>query len=187
MDGDRELVERLQAGDHEAFERLYRRHKDRLYRHALVQTGGRSGVAEEVVQDVFLSLYEGRMSPQHNVAGYLLVTTRNRALNACSRREDRDGELDEEAVAALVAPSVERPDAVAGRREEARRLARALLELRPEEREVVLLRAFEELPWREVAALTGAPLPTASSRYRAALNRLKEVLQPSGTRSLSHA
>src|SRR5690606_1429871 len=50
---DRELVERLQGGDHAAFERLWRRHREWLYRQALVQARGRAAVAEEVVQDVF--------------------------------------------------------------------------------------------------------------------------------------
>jgi len=182
---DSELVDRLRRGDHEAFERLYRRHRERLYRHAFVQTGGRAAVAEEVVHDVFLGLFSGRAAPADHVGGYLLTSVRNRALNACQRREARGDQVSLEGVRELVAgspaTSPEPPEA-ARRREEATLLAEALLALRPEQREVVLLRSFEELPWREVARLTGVSIPTASTRYRAALERLR-----TSCRSLSHA
>lgn len=178
--GDGDLVERLRGGDHEAFEALYRRHKDRLYRHALVQSGGRRSIAEEVVQDVFLSLFEGRISPDRNVGGYLLAAARNRALNAITRRESHTV-LDGEGAALLVAKCAD-PEGELHRVDEARVLAEALLELSPEQREVVLLRTFEGLAWKQVAELMATSVPTASSRYRAALERLRTTC-----RSLSHA
>jgi RNA polymerase sigma-70 factor (ECF subfamily) len=180
---DRELVDRLRAGETDALSNLYARHKDRLYRHALVHTGGRRAVAEEVVQDVFLSLMDGRAAPTTNVAGYLLVSARRRALNRCQRREDRSRALDVETAAALVAPTgTGDPLEAADRRERATLLAGALLELEPEHREVVLLRTFEGLSWKDVAALLDIPLPTASSRYRRALTHLRSLCG-----SLSHA
>jgi RNA polymerase sigma factor (sigma-70 family) len=178
--GDRDLVERLGRGDHGAFEALYRRHKDRLYRHALVQSGGRASIAEEVVQDVFLSLFEGKVSPDRNVGGYLLASVRNRALNAVARRESHAG-LGPEGAALLVAQGGA-PEGELRRKDEARVLADALLGLSPEQREVVLLRTFEGLSWKDVADLTATSVPTASSRYRAALERLRTTC-----RSLSHA
>ncbi|MGE0712877.1 MAG: RNA polymerase sigma factor [Planctomycetota bacterium] len=180
---DRELAERARRGEAAALALLYRRHKDRLYRHALLHARGRAAVAEEVVQDVFLSLIDGRAAPSENVAGYLLVATRRTTLNRCQRREDRGEPLDPEAAAALVAPRGDGdPLLAADRRERASLLATALLELSPEQREVVLLRTFEGLSWKEVAELLGVPLPTASTRYRAALSRLRDLC-----RSLSHA
>lgn len=180
---DTELVLRLRAGDHGAFEALWLRHRQRLYRHALVQAGGLEAVAEEVVQDVFLSLFDGRADPRENVAGYLLATARHRALNAVARREARGDRASLEDLAGQLVgqdPATD-PEAVARRREEAELLAAALLELDPDQREVVLLRS-EGLAWREIAALTQVPLPTASTRYRAALTRLRDTC-----RSLSHA
>ena len=61
-------------------------------------------------------------------------------------------------------------------------VAGALLDLGPEQREVILLRTFEGLAWREVAELVGSPVPTVSARYRAALARLRTTC-----RSLLHA
>jgi len=178
---DHELVVRLRGGDAGAFEALYRRHRARLYRHALLQTGGRPAIAEEVVQDVFLALFEGKAKPERSVAGYLLTAVRRRAINACSRRESRADQVPFEAVGALLARA-DAPDEAARSREEAALLGEALLSLTPEQREVVLLRTFEGLAWREVAELAGVALPTAFSRYRAALNALRKRCG-----SLSHA
>lgn len=180
---DRELVRRLRAGDHGAFEALWERHRGRLHRHALLQSGGREAVAEEVVQDVFLSLFDGQAAPRENVAGYLLAAVRHRALNAVVRREARGDRASLEDLAELLVgqdPGTD-PVAVAHAREERELLAAALLELTPEQREVVLLRS-EGLAWKEVAELTQVPLPTASTRYRAALVKLRDAC-----RSLSHA
>ncbi len=177
---DRDLLASLRNGDEGAFEALYRRHKDRLYRHALVQTGGRTAVAEEIVQDVFLSLFAGKIEPTRSVAGYLLATTRNRALNAVQRRESKADHLGD--LAPLLTCGGESPDGAANRNEEAKLIAQALLGLSPEQREVVLLRTFEGLSWKDVATLVGAPVPTVSTRYRTALQKLRTTC-----RSLSHA
>jgi RNA polymerase sigma-70 factor (ECF subfamily) len=177
---DRDLLASLRDGDEGAFEVLYRRHKDRLYRHALVQTGGRTAIAEEIVQDVFLSMFTRDIEPAHSVAGYLLAMTRNRALNAVQRRESKADHLGD--AAALLASCGESPAGEANRNEEAKLLAQALLGLSPEQREVVLLRTYEGLSWKDVATLVGAPVPTVSTRYRAALQRLRTTC-----RSLSHA
>jgi RNA polymerase sigma-70 factor (ECF subfamily) len=178
---DHELVERIRQGDHQAFEALYGRHRERLYRHAFVHTRGRAAVAEEIVQDVFLSLFSGRAQPSENVAGFLLVSVRNRAINACQRREARADQVGLEGAPSL-ADGGQGPEAAADRREEAALLSEALLDLSPEQREVVLLRSYEGLPWKQVADLLGVPLPTASTRYRAALQQLRAAC-----RSLSHA
>lgn len=180
---DRELVERLQGGDHAAFERLWRRHREWLYRQALVQARGRAAVAEEVVQDVFLSLFDGRVDPQRNVAGYLLAAVRTRTLNALQRREARDDRASLDDLTGLLSGQDpgDDPATAAHRREESALLAEALLALTPEQREVVLLRS-EGRAWREIAELLQVPLPTASTRYRAALTRLRDAC-----RSLSHA
>jgi RNA polymerase sigma-70 factor (ECF subfamily) len=137
-----------------------------------------------VVQDVFLSLFEGKADPSENVARYLLVSVRRRALNALMRREARPDQASLDGWTHLARKGADGvpPDEVVHRQEEARVLAEALFELSPEQREVVLLRTFEGLPWKEVAALSGVGVPTASSRYRSALERLRQ-----SCRSLSHA
>lgn len=57
VDGDAELLQAIAGGDRSAFDRLSRRHLDRAYGVALRMTGSRAD-AEDVVQDVFLRLWQ---------------------------------------------------------------------------------------------------------------------------------
>jgi RNA polymerase sigma-70 factor, ECF subfamily len=65
-----------------------------------------------------------------------------------------------------------------GNREAALALQSALLELPEEQREVVVLRVWSGLTLEETASLTEVSLNTAASRYRYALNKLRERLKP---------
>lgn len=56
-------------------------------------------------------------------------------------------------------------------------MARAVAALPAEQREVVLLRLYEDLPFKAIAARVGAPLGTVHSRYRLALERLRPLLE----------
>jgi RNA polymerase sigma-70 factor (ECF subfamily) len=75
------------------------------------------------------------------------------------------------------------PSQAAARAETAVRLTRALEEMDPIDREVLILRHFDELGNNEVAALLGLQKAAASNRYVRALRRLKQIL--AGTSGLS--
>jgi len=68
-----------------------------------------------------------------------------------------------------------------GRRETAQAVAEGLQRLTSEQREVVELKIYGGLTFREIAEVTEVPLQTAATRYRAALDQLKEwfARQPS--------
>jgi RNA polymerase sigma-70 factor (ECF subfamily) len=68
------------------------------------------------------------------------------------------------------------PSQAAARAETAARLSQALEEMDPIDREVLILRHFDELGNNEVAALLGLQKAAASNRYIRALRRLKEIL-----------
>src|SRR4051812_38738194 len=80
---DHEAFLRLRAGEGSALEQLFTRYVDQLCAFALVYTRSRD-TAEEVVQDLFLWLWEHRtaIEPPRSVAAYLHAAVRNRAMNA---------------------------------------------------------------------------------------------------------
>ena len=57
-------------------------------------------------------------------------------------------------------------------------LEKALRAMRPDYAEVVVLRVWEDLSFREIAEILGEPLPTIASRYRAAMQILRQQLTP---------
>ncbi len=72
-----------------------------------------------------------------------------------------------------------------GNREASLSLQAALSDLPEEQREVVLMRIWSGMTLEEVATATGVPLNTVASRYRYALEKLRERLKPHGVEERS--
>jgi RNA polymerase sigma-70 factor (ECF subfamily) len=127
-----------------------------------------AATAEDVVHGVFVKLLNGGAVSADMPAAYLYRAVRNQALNT-RRNGRREAQLGE---ASLCFTHRGR------NREAALALQHALGELPEEQREVVVMRIWAGMTLEEVAAATEVPLSTASSRYRYALEKLREALQP---------
>jgi RNA polymerase sigma-70 factor (ECF subfamily) len=187
QDRDDVLLRRAAKGDQESFTLLYRRHQAALYRFALRMTGN-SWAAEEVVQDVFMTLmrepkkYDAACGP---VGAYLFGITRNRVMKHLERLprelslEEHDGNgnggrANEAAVNRFT------PVHWAEQQERSERVRAAVLELPAEFREAVVLCELEELSYEEAAHLSGCPIGTIRSRLhrgRALLLAKLEILR----------
>ncbi len=129
--------------------------------------------AEDAVQDVFVDLwrsasrYDASLSSE---AAFVAVIARRRLLD---RRRQRVRRLDTE-------PLAENPLAASGQSAEicgeAVLAAKALAQLRPEQRTVLLLSACQGLSHDEIAAHTGLPLGTVKAHARRGLIRVRELL-----------
>lgn len=128
--------------------------------------------AEDVVQDAFVRFWRKEHSLENR--GLLYATVRSTALDRL-RSEHRRARR--EAVA-----SHERPDhcePVFAPEDEGQQLLAAAVERLPnEQREVVILKIWNELTFAEIAGVLEISQNTAASRYRYALGTLKKILQP---------
>lgn len=77
-----------------------------------------------------------------------------------------------------MAKSPELPSAQIDRKERARALQEAIAQLPQAEREIVILRLHEEMPFKEIAAILDAPLGTVLARMHHAKKHLRSLLQP---------
>ncbi|MBX3211925.1 MAG: RNA polymerase sigma factor [Labilithrix sp.] len=183
---DETLMLRYQQGDRAAFAQLLRRHQTALYNFALRQVRVPQ-VAEDVVQESFVRVVQNAGDFKHEArfTTWVYTITRNlcidhlrkRALRKHpsldeSRGEDGDGPTLGEQTADPRA-SVERE---ATATELKQRIARAVDTLPDEQREVFLMREIANLPFKEIAEITGVPENTVKSRMRYALERLQEHL-----------
>jgi RNA polymerase sigma-70 factor (ECF subfamily) len=164
------LAERLASGDPDAFGELYDALADRLH-HYLVSRLGASADADDVLQETFLRLARnrGRMREVDDLTAFAFAVARNEALRWLDARRRRG-----EALAAIARDLFEEgssDDAVA--REAAESVTLALARLDAEDREVIELKTFAGLTFREIGAVLGRPLGTVASRYRAALDRMR--------------
>ena len=161
------LLRRSAKGDEEAFTVLYRRHQAPLYRFALRMTGS-SWAAEEIVQDVFMTLIRepGKFDPDRGTLGaFLYGVARNRVMKHIERAP-RELSLDEKMEQGMPAPATERftPVEWAEMRERRDQVRAAVLDLPVEFRETVVLCELEELSYDEAAKLLECPVGTIRSR-----------------------
>lgn len=126
-------------------------------------------LAEDAVQQVFLKLLQGRFDAVETPAAYLFRAVRNAALNL-RRGRSREAQLPSDEMW-LTHQSASR--------EEILSVQRALRDLPEEQREAVFLKVWGGLTLQQIAEATGAPLNTVASRYRYALERLREQLTES--------
>lgn len=165
-------IPKTEAETHsDSFADAYRGAGESLYRLALAICGDRPA-AEDVVQEAFVRVWRrrGRLRDSSRLTGYLYRTVRNLARDHRRRLESRGKAL--EGVAGLLRPASGREDGP-----DAERISKALFALPVEQREVVFLRVYEGLPFKDLAERVDAPLATVHSRFRYAMERLRTLLE----------
>ena len=173
-DSDGELIQRAAAGEHSAFEDLYRRYARAVFGLALRRLGDR-GRAEEAVQETFASVWRsaGSYRPERGPGGpWLYAVARHAIVDRARRRTDQPVEAFDEQADTGPGPA---DSAEAGW--VSWRVHRALEDLPEREREVISLAYWSGLSQSEVAEFLGIPLGTVKTRTRAALARLADVLE----------
>src|SRR4051812_39857341 len=163
---DEQLMRLVQEGEVRAFELLLDRHGASAASLAS-RFAGRHGVAEDVMQEAFLSLWRKSATYREergDVRGWLLGIVRNRALTEVQReglRERRTAGLDGVESSAVAATDVEGEVVL---REQAAEARRALESLPDKHQQVLRLSYFEGLSHAEIADRTSLPLGTVKSR-----------------------
>lgn len=176
---DRELIRRLATGDEAALEVIYERYGRPCYALAR-RILNDPQLAEDVVQQVFLALWQGTgYDPARGaVSTWLLSVTHHKAVDAVRRESTRRRRLTEDHVMLELASAGPGPDDEAWATLRAERTRDALRTLPPEQREVLLIAYYGGYTQREIAEMTGVPLGTVKSRTLTALRKLREELGP---------
>jgi RNA polymerase sigma-70 factor (ECF subfamily) len=166
------MVMAIRSGDASAMAVLYDRYSSLVYSVAL-RVLGDTGVAEDVLQEVFMNLWRNPGmfdASRGNLAPWLAVIARNRAIDWLRKRRP---ETDIEDVVVSVEPDMAR-DAERGRAMEKVRGALGAMPL--PQRSALEMAFFEGLTHTEIAAKTGEPLGTIKTRIRAGLLALRKAV-----------
>lgn len=176
---DEVLMQAYANGEAAAFEQLYGRHRQRLYRFLVAQLRD-PALADEVFQDVWQRVIGARASwsPEGGFASWLYRIARNRLSDHWRARQHRPSppEDAEERLAHMT--DGQTPERSLSEFERRRQLQLALDDLPPEQREVILLRLDQELSLEEIGEVTGVGRETAKSRLRYAMEKLRARLTP---------
>lgn len=176
---DESLMLAYAAGDVAAFERLYQRHRGKLYRFLARQLHGNGALADELFQDVWQRVISARQGwkPDAAFSTWLYRIAHNRLADhwrALQHRPPAPEDADERTERM---PDHDTPERQLSEFEERRRLQMALDELPDDQREVILLRLEQELTLEEIGEMTGVGRETVKSRLRYAMDKLRARLQ----------
>ena len=177
---------RYQRGDRTAFIALVQRHQTPLYNFAFRQLRAQSA-AEDVVQEAFIRVVQNAADFKHEArfTTWVYTITRNLCIDQMRKRalrkhasldDARGADSDGPTLGEMTADQRANVEREATGDELKERIARAVDELPDDQREVFLMREVSNLPFKEIADITGVPENTVKSRMRYALERLQAAL-----------
>ena len=174
------------SGRADAFDTLYARHKGPVYRF-LLRNCGNAGVADELFQDVWMSVVRARATyvPTAKFTTWIYTLARHRLIDHWRASgqvgfvsiDDEDDDA-QSRVESIAGPRGDEPETRAESGEIARRLAAALAALPALQREAFLLQQEAGMSLAEIAAITATGEETVKSRLRYATAKLRVALEP---------
>jgi len=179
MRTDEDLTRAFSDGDDLAFAALYNRYKQPVYVFALRMLR-QPDKARDAFQSAFLKTFERRAELVRvlRFKSWIFTVVRNICLSELRRSKSHDTSADnmDEMQGEDVGAILERDD-------EARVLMEVIERLKPEYREVLLLREYEDLAYDEIAAITGSTESAVKSRLFKARQQLHRIMKPYVARS----
>ena len=175
---DEDLMQLMRRGEAGAFEVIYERHCGAAFSLAYRMVGARN-VAEDVVQEAFLSIWRSGARYERSrgsVRTWTLGIVHHRAIDALrrsyvhDRRRSSDEGIEEHLEAA------ERTDVEVARREESRVIRDALETLPAEQSHVIELAYFGGFTHTEIADMLETPVGTVKGRMRLGLTKMRDRL-----------
>ncbi|MGD2090079.1 MAG: RNA polymerase sigma factor [Candidatus Aminicenantes bacterium] len=179
---DNQLMKLLTAKNKMALKELYRRYEMQVFNFLFRYTGQR-GIAQELIQDTFTRLWFAghTFDPKRgNFKAWLYTIALNLARNEMSKKEYSYQFLAPHEVhhQHQVEDDLQTtgPDAVLEQQEMQASVVNALGQLQPHLREVIVMKNYQHLKFREMAQVTGTPESTLKARYHKAISELKTLL-----------
>lgn len=174
LENDFELVRKFNAGDETAFNEIVKKYQKKIYWHARQMLGDHLD-ADEVTQEVLIVLYKKLKTFNFRSSLftwiYRIVTTRS--LNQIKRNQLKRFISFENANETELAEKREIIDDIVNK-EKLERLNKILQKIPPKQRQVFILRNFEQLSYEEISKITGKSIGGLKANYFHALKKILE-------------
>ncbi|MFI5129808.1 MAG: RNA polymerase sigma factor [Chitinophagales bacterium] len=173
---EKEMLRQLLQGDEQAFEKIYRLYSPRLYGR-LLKLLKSVAQTEEILQDVFLKVWEYRASidPEKSFRAFLFKIAENKAYDFF-RKASRDKKLEAELVALSTVNYMALEEFMAND-EKSVLLENAISKLPPQRQQVFRLCKLEGKSYRDVSELLGISLSTISDHIVKATKSIRNYLE----------
>ncbi len=180
---DSELVARARRGNQAACREIVRRHQRPVFNLIVRMVRDRT-LAEDLSQDAFLKVFSrlDRYDPQYKFSNWVFKIAHNTVVDHLRQRRgeplplDVRGRSDEPSAAEPRDPAAPDPLESLVRAEIAQEIECAVAALRPEYRQVIVLRYHEDLSHEEIARIMDLPVGTVKSHLHRARAQLAEAL-----------
>jgi RNA polymerase sigma factor (sigma-70 family) len=180
---DQQLVKQYVEGNVACLEMLIERHKERLFTtiYLIVKD---TYIAEDLFQETFIKIIRNLKRKKYNEEGKFLPwamrIARNMAIDYFRKKKRMPtvtGSEGEDVFRTLKISTENREQEII-RTEKEDQVRYFIDKLPPEQREVLILRHYGELSFKEIAAMTDVSINTALGRMRYALNNLRKMMEP---------
>lgn len=166
---DKELIRKVHNGSKEALNMIAEKYYDEIYRFCLYLTGQETD-SYDITQEVFLRFIKYVDSYEYrNLKGYLLIIARNLCRDYFHHKKDSCCIEDDSFMGA--------EDAGLNNLEDRMVLWQALQQVPVKQREIIILRIYEELRFHEIAGILGCNQSTVKSRFRLGLKSLRKIME----------
>ncbi len=178
---DAKLIHFFLEGREDALQTLILRHKDRIYTAIFMLVRDRY-LAEDLFQETFLKIIrtmrEGRYSEQGKFLPWAIRVAHNLCMDYFRRVRQHVAITlpDGRDIAALISYAHESPEAALERRQTHTRVRELIATLPEEQREVIVLRMYGNLSFKEISRLTNVSINTALGRMRYGLINLRRLI-----------
>lgn len=180
---DRELLESYCAGNPEAISQLIERHRRRVYDYIFMMVKD-AEKADDIFQDTFIKVVkvidEGRYTDSGRFLSWVMRIAHNQVIDHFRAQKQQRTITESEAGYDIVGTKNHLEDSIEDRLvgEQIQADVRKMVELLPEEqREVVKLRYYADLSFKEIAEQTNVSINTALGRMRYALINLRKMIK----------
>jgi RNA polymerase sigma factor (sigma-70 family) len=181
------LIERAKKGDEGAYRTLLRKYERSVYTICLRMVRNREE-AQDLAQDSFVKVFAmlERYNPTYAFSSWLFKITSNLCIDSLRKRRIEGVPMDEPVKSdsgdytRQYESGEDDPETVTIKKERAGYLTRAIDNLPPHYKLMVLLRHQEGLSYEEIASTVGIPLGTVKARIHRARQMLRKLLEESG-------
>jgi RNA polymerase sigma-70 factor (ECF subfamily) len=176
LNNDFELTKCFINGDESAFSQLVVKYQEKIYWHARRMTGNHLD-ADEIVQEVLMVLYRKLKTFEFKSSLYtwIYTITNTRCINYLKKKNLRSFfNLDD-----IINKKFEQTDVIDDieSKQKVEEIEKALQKLPVKQREVFIMRNFDELSYEEISRITGKKVGTLKANHFHALNKIKEIVK----------
>ena len=179
---DSELIELYQSGENKPFEALLSRHKSKIYTSIYLFVRDQS-LADDIFQEVFIKIIDTLNKGNYNNEGKFLQWALRISYNMCvdnHRRKKRQSMVkptDDFDIFDVIGDGRRNAEENMVRSQTHQQLRHFIDQLPIEQKEVVILRHYAELSFKEISTLTRVSINTSLGRMRYALINLKKLVE----------